>query len=436
MRRRAFLKEMAGGALAVAACAGLDVMAEESQPPNIILIMADDLGYGDLGCYGSDSIRTPNLDALAAGGLRFTDYHSNGVVCSPTRAALMTGRYQQRCGVEGVITAKSHRHTGMPLAETTIAELLKDAGYATALFGKWHLGYQAQFGPIRQGFDTFRGFVSGNVDYHAHIDQAGYVDWWKDGVLEAETGYATDLIAQHALQFVEANQARPFFLYLPHGAPHSPYQGREDAPLRSAGFKGPLSKGRPEAYGEMIEVMDEGVGAIVERLETLGLTENTLVIFCSDNGAAALGSNGALRGGKGTVWEGGHRVPAIASWPGHIAPGSKTDATAMGMDFFPTFAALAGATAPAERALDGVDLSGLLFQGEGLPARDLFWKYGEAKAMRRGMWKFVAEKRGGGLYNLAGDLGEENDLKENEGERFAAMERAFGTWYKSVCAKF
>ena len=170
---------------------------------NIIIIMADDLGYGDIGCYGNTTIKTPNLDAIAAGGMKFTDFHSNGAVCSPTRAALLTGRYQQRCGIEGVIYAKgSTRETGIPLQEITFAEVLKSAGYKTAIFGKWHLGYNVKFNPTKQGFDEFRGYVSGNVDYHSHIDGAGMEDWWKNDEKVPEEGYSTDLITKHAIRFI------------------------------------------------------------------------------------------------------------------------------------------------------------------------------------------------------------------------------------------
>ncbi|NQT02271.1 MAG: sulfatase-like hydrolase/transferase [Planctomycetes bacterium] len=197
-----------------------------AERPNIILIMADDLGYGDIGCYGSKKIRTPNIDALARGGLRFTDYHSNCPVCSPTRAALLTGRYQQRCGIEGVVTAAKHRHTGMALEEVTFAEVLKRRGYATGIFGKWHVGYNVEFNPAKQGFDEFIGYVSGNVDYHSHIDQAGFEDWWKNLQKVPEEGYCTDLITKHGVDFIERHKDGPFCLYLPHEAPHYPYQGR------------------------------------------------------------------------------------------------------------------------------------------------------------------------------------------------------------------
>ncbi|MEX0882406.1 MAG: sulfatase-like hydrolase/transferase, partial [Cyclobacteriaceae bacterium] len=260
----------------------------EITPPNVVLIMTDDMGYNDLGCYGNPTIKTPNIDRLAASGIRLTDYHSNGVVCSPTRASLLTGLYPQEAGVEGVVTAKSHRERGMPPGKFTLAEYLKESGYATALFGKWHLGYQPEFGPNVQGFDQFKGFVSGNVDYISHIDQEGYEDWWNNKNLQKEAGYLTDLITDNAIEYLEAKENdKPFFLYLAHGTPHSPYQGPNDKADRTVGGDFPIQGSREDkenAYKEMIESLDRNVGKVLEYLDKNMLTENTLVIFCSDNG--------------------------------------------------------------------------------------------------------------------------------------------------------
>jgi arylsulfatase A-like enzyme len=437
--RREFLAALGLGAVACAT--GRHAAAEQlPRKPNIILIMADDLGYGDLGCYGNEGIKTPHIDALARNGMRFTDFHSNGPVCSPTRAALLTGRYQQRCGIEGVVTAKKHRDTGMALDEITFAEMLGSAGYATALFGKWHVGYSAGFGPVKQGFDTFRGYVSGNVDYQSHIDQVGYEDWWRDGELVPEKGYTTDLITEHAVRFIERHKEELFCLYLPHEAPHYPYQGRHDKADRQPGNVGP-TQGTPEdktgAYKEMVEAMDDGVGRVVDTVQRLGLKQDTFVFFCSDNGANAVGSNGPLSGNKGSVWEGGHRVPAIACWPGVIKPGSVTNETAMTMDLLPTMAAIAGARV--ERKLDGVDLMPVLRDGGVLPERTLFWRFGKQKAVRMGPWKLVVNPRGHGnpevgLYNLDEDVGEERDLSGGETERVREMEEALRRWEEDVTA--
>ncbi len=446
MNRRELLKIM-GAAAASAALPHRTFAGEPAgDKPNIILIMADDLGYGDLGCYGNEGIATPRIDALAKGGLRFTDFHSNGAVCSPTRAALLTGRYQQRCGIEAVVSAKKHRHTGMDLKEVTFAEVLKTAGYATGLFGKWHLGYRVDFNPTRQGFDVFRGYVSGNVDYHSHIDQVGIEDWWHDCRQVREDGYTTDLITRHGVRFIEQHKDRPFCLYLPHEAPHYPYQGRRDKADRAPGKPDRIQGSRKDktaAYAEMIEAMDEGVGRIVETVRRLGLERKTFIFFCSDNGGAKPRSNRPLAGQKGTLWEGGHRVPAIAYWPGRIKPGTVTHQTAMTMDLLPTMAAIAGASLAPGLKLDGVDLLPMLERGRKLPKRTLFWRFGKQKAVRRGPWKLLVNPKGrkqrgkgGGetvhLYNLSDDLGERKDLAAAEPERVRTLQADLAAWEKDV----
>jgi arylsulfatase A-like enzyme len=442
MNRREFIRFAAGGAAAVLnyGCsmgkAGIGPKAA-AERPNIILIMADDLGYGDIGCYGSKKIKTPNIDALAKGGMKFTDYHSNCPVCSPTRAALLTGRYQQRSGIEGVVTAAKHRHTGMALEEVTFAEVLKRRGYATGIFGKWHVGYSAEFNPARQGFDEFRGYVSGNVDYHSHIDQAGFDDWWNNLEKVPEGGYCTDLITKHGIGFIERHKDGPFCLYLPHEAPHYPYQGRNDPPERlPGGKKGRKAKGEEitRAYKEMVEVMDEGIGRIVETVKRLGLERKTFIFFCSDNGATKRGSNGALSGYKGSLWEGGHRVPAVAYWPGRIKPGTTTDQTVLGMDLFGTMVSIAGATLPEELRLDGVDLLPMLVKSGKLPDRTLFWRYRKERAVRKGPWKLLVRDRKARLYNLDEDLGEKRNLAESEPARVKVLKDELSAWEQEVSA--
>ena len=434
--RRGFLQMMGAAATAVIlpGCANVPDCTSKRKP-NIILIMADDLGYSDLSCYGNKRFTTPNIDALADAGIRFSDFHSNGAVCSPTRAALMTGRYQQRCGVEGVVTAKSHRHTGMALQETTIAEVLKSAGYKTALFGKWHLGYDVKFNPKKQGFDEFIGFVSGNVDYHSHIDQEGHEDWWKNETLKPEHGYTTDLITEHGIRFINANKDRPFFLYLPHEAPHSPYQGRDDKADRTIGGKFPIPGSRKDqlgAYKEMVQAMDEGVGRIVTTVKKLGLEQNTFIFFCSDNGANPRGSNAPLNGHKGSLWEGGHRVPAIAVWPDRIKPATKTDQTAMTMDLFATIASIAQAPLPAGLELDGINLKNVLTFNKKLPARTLFWRAGKKKAARKGKWKLLIQADSIALYDLTDDIAEQNNLTLQYPHIVKSMQAQLDIWEKQV----
>jgi len=409
-----------------------------SERPNIILIMADDLGYGDVSCYGSKKIQTPSIDALARGGMKFTDYHSNCPVCSPTRAALLTGRYQQRSGIEGVIYAKGPtRQTGIALEEITFAEVLKKRGYATGIFGKWHLGYNVEFNPARQGFDEFIGYVSGNVDYHSHIDGAGFDDWWKNYEKVPEEGYCTDLITRHGIDFIKRYKDEPFCLYLPHEAPHYPYQGREDPPERlGGGRKGKKTKGEEisRAYKEMVEVMDEGIGRIVETVRRLGLERKTFIFFCSDNGATKKGSNGALSGHKGSLWEGGHRVPAVAYWPGRIKAGTITDETVLGMDLFATMASIADAKLPAGLKLDGIDLLPMLTEGKRMPQRTLFWRYRKEKAVRKGPWKLLVQNNHSKLYNLDEDLVEKKNLAKARSDMVKKLEDELSAWEQDVSA--
>ena len=397
---------------------------------NIILILADDLGYGDLGCYGGLDLETPNIDALADGGLKFTDFHSNAPVCSPTRAAVMTGRYQQRSGIEGVITAKSHRNRGLGKDQTTIAQILKQAGYATAIYGKWHLGYHPQYNPCNFGFDEFRGFVSGNIDYHSHIDQVGEADWWSNRNLKSELGYTTDLITQYGLSFIENNVDTPFFLYLAHECPHYPYQGRKDPADRSIGNPYPIygrRQNKKEAYKEMMEAMDEGVGAIVAKVKELGLASQTVFFFCSDNGPVSPGLTGGLRGQKGTIWEGGHRVPAIACCPSIIPSSCVTSQTATTLDLFPTFSHLAQAEVSVE--LDGVNLWPLMVGGSALPDRSLFWRFKNQSCIRQGDWKFIDD---GQLFNLADDLAESTDIVNQYPARAEDLEAELSQWNRNV----
>ena len=402
--------------------------------------MADDLGYGDLGCFGSETIRTPHIDRLAAEGLTFTDYHSNAPVCSPTRAALVTGRYQQRSGLEGVIFVRGEtRQTGLDASENSIGKEMKAAGYETAIFGKWHLGYRTEFNPVHHGFDLFRGYVSGNVDYHSHVDNSGVPDWWHNLDQIEEEGYVTDLVSDHAVQFIRDHRDRPFFLYVAHEAPHWPYQGRNDPPDRFPGrddFPARGSRQDPKgAYKEMIEAMDDGVGAIVQALRELSIDKNTLIIFCSDNGPVAdIGSKGDLRGAKGDVFEGGHRVPAIAWWPGHVAPGGVTGETVMSMDWLPTFAALAGTTPQVSKPLDGIDVSGVLLEQAALPERATFFRYRDQAAVRRGNWKLMRAGDQEMLFDLAADPNETTDIAKRHPEMAKALAAELGAWQADVLA--
>ncbi len=411
--------------------------------PNIVLIMADDLGYGSLGCYGNAEVKTPHIDRLATEGVRLTDFHSNGAYCSPTRAALLTGRYQQRCAwvpdeeltpvfrAQRKANQKQRWAWGISPEELTIPRLLQQSGYRTALIGKWHLGYDEKFHPMNFGFDEFRGFMGGNVDYHTHV--AGYglkqLDWWKDRKIENEQGYATDLLTRAATDFITRHKDQPFFLYLAHGAPHEPWQSRDPAAKKS-----PV-----ETYKEMIEVMDESVGKVIESLRHHQLESNTLVIFCSDNGPAAprdFKANGSLSGGKGNLYEGGHRVPCIARWPGMIPAGNTHEDTEMTMDFLPTFANMAGAKIPADRVIDGRDMLPFL-QGKGVaPQRTLHWQSDSTWAIRHGSWKLIGIRSNAKvLVKLDNNLHESSNRLEANPERVDQLLKLHLKWLAEVGEK-
>jgi arylsulfatase A-like enzyme len=427
---------------AMAACA--------ADKPNLVVILADDLGYGDLGSYGSKQNRTPNLDRLAKEGLRFTDFHSNGPMCSPTRAALLTGLYQHRFGraFESALGgAAGSKGVGLPLEVDTLAERLKRAGYVTGIFGKWHLGTAPPLLPAFQGFDEFRGLVTGDGDHHTQMDRAGGQDWWNGDRIETEKGYTTDLITRHSVRFIEKNKDRPFFLYVPHLAIHFPWQGPSDPPHRFGG-----KNYEPDKWGvipdranvaphvkAMVEALDASVGTIVETLRRLKLEKNTLVVFTSDNGGYIdyaggfrnISSNGPLRGQKTDVYEGGHRVPAVAWWPGRIRPG-VTDQTAMTFDLTVTILALAGVPAG---GLDGVNLDGVLFERKPLRERTLFWRIRQEKAARRGPWKLVKiDKQPAELFHLQEDVGEQRDLAASRTQEALRLSEELEAWEKTVDA--
>ena len=418
------------------------------EQPNIVLIMADDLGYGDLGCYGSRLNDTPHIDNLAASGLRFTDFHSAGPMCTPTRVATMTGLYQQRFGDEfdSAISGVRDHDSGLPLEAITIAEILRDAGYATGCFGKWHLGYTPAFFPTKQGFDEFVGLGSGDGDFFNHIDRSGREDWWNGDRKFSENGYTTDLLTNHSVNFIEHHADEPFFLYVPHLAIHFPWQGPNDPPHRVKGVdyaddKWGVIPNRADVSPHvkaMIESLDRSVGEILSALKAHGLEENTLVVFTSDNGGYVrysggfekISSNGPLRGQKTDVYEGGHRVPAIVSWPSRIASG-VTEELGHSTDWFPTFLALAGISNRGIQS-DGVDLSPLIFSEEDLSERNLYWRIRDDYAVRSGPWKMTFERSKLELFNLDQDIGESHDLSESMPERVEAMKAAWMQWNANV----
>ena len=413
-------------------------MSDSTRQPNVLFIICDDLGYGDVGCFGGQ-YDTPALDALAAEGVRLTDAHSAGVVCTPSRASVLTGRYPRRTGVDGVITVKD-RELGINTDEVTFAELLREQGYATACIGKWHLGFQDQYHPLNFGFDRFRGYLSGNIDFHSHYDLTGVFDWWHDWTPSDEPGYVTDLITQHAEAFIREHADRPWCCYVGHEAPHFPYQGPNDPPERDEKGAHYHGHGRrredPEAYREMIERLDAGVGALTRALRELGLERDTLVIFTADHGAPlnapGEGHNAPLRGGKSGVYEGGIRVPTMARWPGVLPAGASCDEPINGTDWLPTLAGATGMRVPDDRPIDGIDLMPALSRGQTLPERVLGWQGNwrpEHRAVRRGPWKLIEQPAGeqspasAELFNLEQDPREQHDLAQAHPDRVDELRR-------------
>jgi arylsulfatase A-like enzyme len=405
------------------------------QHPNIVIFVASDLGYGDLGCYGNARNRTPNLDRLAAGGIRFTDCHANGCMCSPSRAALLTGRYQQRVGVEFVLNHHTRSLPPMDTGAWTLGHAFKAAGYATGFIGVHHTGYLPEHSPLRLGFDVFRG-LCGGMDHHSHVTRWGKPNWWHGEALVAEPGYSSDLIANHALDFLDAHRTRPFCLHIADFLVHFPWQGPNDPPdfLPGLTYDSPEAKygsraDRPQAYREMVEALDRSVGRISARIETLGLAEDTLFLFASDHGGHHLvADNGPLSGAKGSLREGGHRIPAIAYWPRTLAAGREISDCAMLMDVFPTLQELCNLPAPPREPFDGVSLCDLLLRGRPLPPRTVFWRHGADKAVRAGNWKLLVEPSGTRLFDLAADIGETRDLSSVAPAQAAALLRALTAW--------
>ena len=422
---------------------------EPDRPPNFVVILADDLGYADLAVYGSERNSTPHLDRMALEGLRFTDFHSTGPMCTPTRAALLTGLYPQRFGpsFEGALSGIDDYDTGLPLGALTIAEALRELGYRTAMYGKWHLGYHPPHMPAEQGFDDFRGLGSGDGDHHSHIDRSGRRDWWHNAEIEMEDGYTADLITDHSVDFIRQSEEEPFFLYVAHLAIHFPWQGPDDLAYRVEGGDyhnltklGELgSLDVSSQVKKMVEAVDQSVGRILSALREIGIERETLVFFTSDNGGYRtyqggyhnISENGPLRGQKTEVYEGGHRVPAIAWWPGGIGPGTS-DALSTTLDLFPTFWELAGG-GPDRPRLDGVSLAGLLVDEQDLEPRKLYWRIRSNAALRHGRWKLVRHMNDPlELYDLSTDIGETRDLSAEFPEVASELERALADWEAEV----
>ena len=456
------LAVLAAAVLVAATVPAQPTRAAPNDRPNLIVIMVDDMGYQGVSCFGNPYFKTPQIDRLAAEGMRLTDFHSSGTVCSPTRAGLLTGRYQQRAGIEAVIHPASdhpeHRK-GLAERELTFAELLHEAGYATGLVGKWHQGYphnSEKYHPDVHGFDAFVGYHSGNIDFISHVGDHNRHDWWHGRREIEEAGYSTHLINKHADEFIRKHRDGPFCLYIAHEAIHNPVQVPGDPVRRTEAdgwqrFKPKDQAERIEKYRGMTLPIDEGIGQLRQTLTELELDRNTLVLFFSDNGPAGDFPSGdpKLRGGKGTVYEGGHRVPFIAWWPGKVPAGTSSDVPAISIDVMPTLLKLAGTTAPEGHILDGVDLSPVLLEQKSLPPRPLYWaslsNSGQrSEALRDGPWKLVVthpkaqpgtfENERLALFRLDQDPSEKQDLAAAHKDRAAQMLEQLKNWYAEVSA--
>jgi arylsulfatase A-like enzyme len=436
MARRISRRTFLGGSVAAAvASSSLPALAAPPRRPNILFILADDLGYGDLSCYGRPDYQTPVLDAFAAQGLRFTDAYAGAPVCTPTRCAFHTGRYPQRLavGLQEPLTANSPPDVGLPPNHPTIASLLQGNGYDTALIGKWHLGWKPEFGPNRHGFDEFFGSLSGAVDYfthHASDALGGGADLWQNLTPIERAGYLTDLLSDRAVEYIRRRRERPFFLCLQYTAPHSPWEGPENSAVdHTAHGRGPMLEGGSEKiYASMVRSMDAGIGRVLKALDRSGSGKTTLVIFTSDNGGERYSYNWPFSFRKMYLYEGGTRVPAIVRWPAVIQPKRTTNQAAITMDWSATILTATGTAPNQAYPLDGADLLPL-FTGERTPwDRDLFWRITGYDAARAGKWKYLKSSEGEFLFDLAADPGEKTDLKATHRDVFDEVRRKYDAW--------
>jgi arylsulfatase A-like enzyme len=420
-----------------------------SQRPNIIYIVCDDLGYADLGCYGGRAADfgavSPNIDRLAAGGVKFTQGYSNSPVCSPTRFALITMRYQYRLrgAMEEPINSRSKGSTtlGLPPEVPTLPSLLKEAGYHTALIGKWHLGYPPSFGPLRSGYDEFFGIMAGGVDYFTHCSSSGEHDLYIDEDEHHEVGYLTDVLSQRAVDHVHARAAdakagQPFLLSLHYTAPHWPWETRDDAHVAPEVAKNlfHLHGGDIHTYRRMIHHMDEGIGKLMTALREEGLEENTLIVFTSDNGGERFSDSWPLVGGKMDLTEGGIRVPWIAHWPAAIPAGTVSTQHCMTMDWSATLLEAGGGQADPDWPLDGVSLLDVLCDPAQRFERPLFWRmnHRNQRALREGDWKYLQVDGNEYLFNIGKDERERANLATREPGRLERMRAQWLAWNDSV----
>jgi arylsulfatase A-like enzyme len=431
-------------AMGVVVVANATALRAQTARPNILLILADDLGYGDLGIYGASDTRTPNLDRLAREGTRFTDFYANAAVCTPTRAAFITGRYQQRVGFERPMSTVGPTATAvLPVTGRSVPRLMADAGYTTALIGKWHLGFRPDAGPRAHGFGYFWGYLAGYLDWWTHVRGDGQPDLWENETPTTHQGYFHHETTRRAVRFIEQQQGRdtPFFLELSYGAPHWPFQSPTTPSVakreNNSMMQHPSDEGAPTRadYVAIMEDFDREVGKVLDALKAQGFERDTLVVFTSDNGGEWLSRNDPLFHRKDTVWEGGIRVPAIVRWPGVVPADRVSPQVGITMDLSATFLARAGVTRP-DLALEGIDLMPVL-TGEAVRDRTLYWRMHRPpdltqRAVRQGDYKYVEDAGLRFLFNVRDDPGERRDLAGRETVRVRALRALADAWEKDV----
>ncbi len=438
-------REFIGGAIGTAAVAG--AMAQtplrSSSRPNILFILADDMGWGDLSCYGRPDYQTPNLDKLAQQGMRFTNAYSAAPVCTPTRVGFHTGRYPARLpvGIEEPIHERTSlsperlKTIGIPLEHPTVSSLIKSAGYSTALVGKWHLGYLPYFGPLKSGFDEFYGNMSGAVDHFTHRDMTNSLDFFEDEVPVEKIGYMTELLTQRAVEYIRRPHKKPFYLSLHYTAPHWPWAGPKDKAISDAMKYGPVgfrAGGSIKIYAEMMKDLDTAIGRVLDALKRSGIDRNTLVIFTSDNGGERFSYQWPFSGQKMDLNEGGVRVPTIVRWPGVTPRGKVSDQPVITMDWTATMIAASGGKPDPKYPLDGQDLLNVLNGDQPLFDRKFFWRTYRQGAMRDGKWKYIREGRKESLFDLSVDEREQADFKTEQPDTLARLRGEFSKWESVV----
>ena len=413
-----------------------------SSRPNILFILADDLGYADVSCYGRRDFTTPNIDRIAAEGVRFTQAYANSAVCTASRVALITGRYQYRLavGLEEPLSTRVPRRIGLPADHPTLPSILKKAGYRSALIGKWHFGTLPDFGPLQSGYDYFYGFRSGAVDYFTHKSgppSSDTEDLWEDDVKIHQSGYLTDLLGARAVDLIEsyANSAAPFFVSLHFSAPHWPWEAPDDeAEAQRLRNLFHFDGGTQRTYQRMIGQMDLQIGRVLEALDAAGAAENTIVIFTSDNGGERFSDTWPFTGRKTELLEGGLRVPAVIRWPGQLPGGIVSEQATIGMDWFPTLLAAAGTAPDPAFPPDGIDLLPLLTQASAPLPRKLFWRYKlhAQRAMRDGDWKYLKIVDNTFLFDVVRDPMERANLKERHRDVYDRLVAEWEEWNTSI----